>query len=451
MTTYDYIKAFIILLFTFLIYLKVARKPIFVVKSVITGALHIFIITSLSIGLINIVSEPYTSTIYIIISSFVFAIAYKANIIESISFTAISFIFSYILFIISSAISGFIFAILNSDNYRSILSILIIAIIQVILFGFISKVKFRIILKKSVCITGLSITFLILIMYSIFRDENLAHRSYGFLIIGSVLCAIGLFYWIKRESITAYNNKIQAMENEKLKEEVERAKEDRQYYEKIVHNDGKKLPAYQEAVESLIESVNDPTAKQKAERILSELDDARSAVTSNVVREMARVKVLPSTSLELLDAIFTHYQRICMDKEIDFDLIVRRTPNIIKQSDLETLAANLIDNAIIACEHKSNSQGSIVVNLSNGGLSVMDNGIAFERETLELLGKERITTHADSGGSGLGFMTIFEIVRSCKASVIITQTGEYKTVAVRFDSEANYRVESQGERINLLQ
>jgi signal transduction histidine kinase len=144
----------------------------------------------------------------------------------------------------------------------------------------------------------------------------------------------------------------------------------------------------------------------------------------------------------LLDAIFSHYQKICAEKEIEFDLIIsgdlQGIKSIIKQSDLETLAANLLDNAIIACGFCSALKRSIVVNLSDKALSVTDNGIAFERETLRLLGERRITTHADSGGSGIGFMTIFDIARSCKASVVITESGEYKTVEVKFDGERSY-------------
>jgi signal transduction histidine kinase len=443
MTIYDYLKAVFILLFAFSIYLKLISRPVFNIKNITIGVLYITIITLLSMGVYNITTELYALVAFIIISGLTFAIIYKTDIIESISFSVISFAISYTLHIIAIFVTSIFYALISDISIFNISFTIIVIIFQAILVFFFSRIKYKIILRKNVCLIGNILAGLALIIYSISREEGLSEKTFGLIIVGGALCAIGLFYWIKRESISAYNKKIQDMENEKLKAEVEKEKENRQYYEKIVHNDGKKLPAYQEAVESLIESVDDPVTKEKAERILGELDGARSAVTLDVMREMAQGKTLPSTGKELIDAVFKHYQKICMVKNIDVDLIFRGIPNLIKQSEFETLVVNLLENATIACEHKSQAHKSVVVNISDGGISVMDNGIAFERETLELLGKQRITTHADSSGSGLGLLTIFEIARTYKASVVITETEEYKTVAVRFDGEDEYRVESE--------
>jgi len=444
MTIYSFIKYFSLSTSIFLIYLKLINKTIITAKNIIIGIFYIITLTLLLLELTNVINEPYISILIIILSSIIFIATYKTDIIETISFITISFAISYILLLLATAITSFIFTLFTDKMEYNFLYVITTTSLQIIFIFLFYIVKFKIILKKNVCVIGNILAGIALIIYSTSREEGLSFATFNLIIVGGILCAVGLFYWIKRESITAYNKKIQDTENEKLKAETQQERKSRQYYEKIVHNDGKKLPAYQEAVESLIESVDDPVTKQKAERILSELGDARGAVALDVAREINVGKILPSTGMELLDAVFTHYYKICWEKEIEFDLIVSGNPQAIKenisQSKLEIIVANLLDNAIISCEHSLNSGKSIVVSLNSHELSVKDNGVEFEPETLELLGKQQVTTHADSGGSGIGFMTVFEIARSCEASVLITEAGEHKTVAVKFDGLGEYRV-----------
>ena len=116
---------------------------------------------------------------------------------------------------------------------------------------------------------------------------------------------------------------------------------------------------------------------------------------------------------------------------------------------------------MIAVNAEDNIHGKILVTLSvNGGnyeISIFDNGVAFETDTLAKLGTERITTHADSGGSGIGFMTTFETLRKSYASLIITEfenkTPFSKSVTFRFDGATSfiilsYRAEELRRAVN---
>lgn len=63
------------------------------------------------------------------------------------------------------------------------------------------------------------------------------------------------------------------------------------------------------------------------------------------------------------------------------------------------------------------------------------------------LGKEKASTRLSEGGSGIGYMTVFGILRECKASLVITeyepeQQGFTKSVAVRFDDGDKYTVKT---------
>lgn len=60
-------------------------------------------------------------------------------------------------------------------------------------------------------------------------------------------------------------------------------------------------------------------------------------------------------------------------------------------------------------------------------------------------GLKRITTHKSTGGSGIGFMTTFETLKQCKASLIIEEYSdlEYtKAVIIKFDNKNEYRIHS---------
>jgi signal transduction histidine kinase len=455
MTTYSFLKYFFIVLFSLLIYLKLSNKTKISIKEIGFGAAYTFTLALLYNILTLFHYEPYVTISIIIISGFIIAIILKVDLIETISFMIVSFVASHILFTISSFIISVIFVLIFDIYKVDIISTLISALLVTFFVWLIYKIKFKVILRKNICLIGSVLSGIVLIIYSVFREKGLTNRVTGLLIVGITLCGVGLFYWIKRESITTYNNKIQALNAAKLREETEQLREIHNYFEKLVHDDNKKLPAYQEVIENLILKSDNPEIKKKAEEILGEFIGERNVRFLEASHELENEKDLPSTGMGLVDGIFTHYYKICRSKGIEFDLItdgdmcgIRK---FIPQSKLESIIANLLDNAIIACEYSPNMHKNIVAHFvlkkDFYEFAVRDNGIAFERETLELLGEQRVTTHADSGGSGIGFMTIFEIARSCKASVVITSTVDYKTVAVRFDGKDEYRVESQGEEI----
>ena len=441
----DLIKTLLIILPVYVVYIKLTNNNVGVIKNVFIGAIYIAIFTTISLIMALLFDEPYKSGLLIFLSSIFFFLLFKKKFSETFFFMIVSFAISFLTLIISSIISTAILTIIYEINDVDVRILVLALILEIIFILVICKINFKIILenKKGFGGAGVALSGIALVMHGIFREGELSIRVYWFLVVGIFLCIFGLFCWIKRESLAAYSEKVHLKINSKLRAENEQLNEVRLYLEKIVHNDSKKLPAYQGVVESLIESTENLGMKEKAAQVLAEILNAREEYSERVSRELREKKALPSTGLELLDAIFTHYQKICAEKEIDFDLIVRGTPSLIKQSELETLVANLLDNAIIACQNSSQTDKSIVVNLSNSGLSVMDSGIAFEPETLKLLGKQRITTRANSGGSGIGFMTVFEIVRACKASVVITGNESFKTVAVWFDGKDEYRVETE--------
>ena len=115
--------------------------------------------------------------------------------------------------------------------------------------------------------------------------------------------------------------------------------------------------------------------------------------------------------------------------------------NLITQTDLETLLCDHIKDAIIAINFGEDIKGKILVTITMNDdiyeISIMDNGVDFEVDTLAKLGLERVTTHKDTGGKGIGFMTTFETLKKSNASLIITEyktkTPFSKSITFRFD------------------
>ena len=141
-------------------------------------------------------------------------------------------------------------------------------------------------------------------------------------------------------------------------------------------------------------------------------------------------------------------------KEIQFDLTVAENiqdiaKNQLPAGKLSTLLADLIENAIIAVSNVAHKKISVEMGIIDDcfEISIQDSGIPFEIETLANLGFKKSTTHADTGGSGIGYMTIFEILNESGASLSITEYAPEiyaftKSIKIRFDGNSEYTISS---------
>ena len=163
------------------------------------------------------------------------------------------------------------------------------------------------------------------------------------------------------------------------------------------------------------------------------------------------------TRNKMLDNLIGYFFTQCIGKNIGFRVnIIGNIQTMIKKTvsneDLQMLLSNHVKNAIEAVEPNYNPFSEILVRLGLTAdncymFSVLDNGSPFEVNTLVRLGLERVTTRAAVGGSGFGFMSTFEIIRKCNASLYIHERmpgggGFTKAVTVRFDGMNQYIIET---------
>lgn len=167
--------------------------------------------------------------------------------------------------------------------------------------------------------------------------------------------------------------------------------------------------------------------------------------------------LINKTGIINIDNILEYFYLECSNKNISFNVIVKNNikdvvNNVIPLNLLETLIADMIKNSIIAIGYSSNKNPKILVQFDNTDcfeFRIYDTGIEFEINTLVNLGKERITTHKDDCGSGIGFVTTFETLEKTNGTFIIEEyppdndNFEYtKCLIFRFDNKKKYIIRS---------
>lgn len=282
-----------------------------------------------------------------------------------------------------------------------------------------------------------------------------------------IILGVLLFFWWKRSITQKYKRMLQKQEteslihtNQSLQKEIQTLKKDNQALSKIIHKDNKLIPAMELAVRELLSDIRlsdtGSHLKNKADSLLQELrlltEERKGILLSYEKNALYSV----SSGLTRFDALVHYMSQKCHLDNIDFKVslnadILYLTQHIIKETDLCTLTADLLENAIIACKNQPAKNILLVIGLENQQyyLSISDSGIPFQPDTIQLMGKNRVTTHADTGGSGIGLITTFEIAKKYKASFYIeeiTNTSMYtKKISFRFDDL--YIFNAYGNRI----
>ena len=306
---------------------------------------------------------------------------------------------------------------------------------------------------------GLLISSVVMVLRSIdLRDNQDTDYMYFYFVFGVIISGFGLYLWIRRSITAHYRERLQLKSEEHYKKvleerekEVEKLNQSNEYLAKIVHRDNHLMGALDASVDAYFSST-DETDKDTLLRELQTLAKERGEL---IAKEQLESKILPTTGNLLIDGAINDLYIKAAAHGIDFNLTVSVTVDeiigkYISQTDLQTLLCDHIKDAIIAIDSRGEAGGKILVNLSiqndNYSIDIYDNGVEFDIDTLSKLGLERVTTHADTGGSGIGFMMTFETLRKAYASLIITEfenkTPFTKSVSFRFDGESAFIIHS---------
>lgn len=313
--------------------------------------------------------------------------------------------------------------------------------------------------SEYIDIIMINVSAVLIFAYCLFGNYygNLTrHILVSFIILGIIM-----FIMIQKTLILYYKQKMLEKTLEEYKEDI--AERDKHIQElsdekfkisKVNHEFYNRQKALELAVKEFVSSSKTEVANEIA--VIDKINNLSNEYSSKI-EEIKNVEKLPATGIEEVDEMFKYMQNECINNKIDFNLkingnIFYMVNNIIDKSRLVTLIGDHIRDAIIAINNSSNKYKSIVAVLGMKDnfyeFCVYDTGIEFEIPTLLKLGLEPATTHKDSGGTGIGFITTFETLNVTKASLIIQENHEMldndytKAVIIRFDGKNEYRIKS---------
>lgn len=462
----NFIKIFMVNLLTYFVYTKIInyRNNIYTTIFIITYS----IINSTMYGILIHYLNPL-SVIFILY--IVYAYVIDEVIIKSksnyIAFL-IAAIISYILYFISTLISGTILLVFipRDNSFKNPISLILIPVISFSLLNYIFKIKrFKNgvnflnstkINRKTLIYTAF-FTGVVILSFGLYqKTNNVMTNTYIFL--GTVLISISLIIWIKSQITKTYKSKMRDRTIEIQKTEIaeqakliEEIKEENLKLATAVHKYNSKFESLEHAMKSALSLDSKTEFANEISVILKESEET----LKNFAKEVeVNTNKLPLTNIAGIDKMFKYMQEEAANNNINFDLKINEsiTPlieNIIPKEKFEILIGDHLKDAIIAIKASEATYKSILVTL---GLvegiyefSIYDTGIEFEIDTLLKLGEEQVTTHKNEGGSGIGFMTTFETLKECKASLVIEEynpetTNYTKSVTIKFDGRNEYKI-----------
>lgn len=421
--------------------------------------------------------------LFIFIKSF-----YCSNCKISFIYTIFSYALSYLFYMISALIIVVIYVLIMHilQINDSIPLYLFIAILQIILsFLIFTKKRFKNGMPFLKYTTnnniGLYICLVILISTFILRagmgSMNLIYLiPFSFILISLIFIII---WWRSRLKAT-YIKAVYNRELEILKNELATLKSDNEVLSSLLHKDNKLIPALELTVRNFICSDN-PSAQDK-DKILAQLNKL-SMERKGIINNCSTFNsTLPSTGYMVIDALLNYMMQKCSASDITMNVNIIGNLDtfigkIIDESDFNTILADLIENAFIATKY--NNGKNIYININSEvefpTLDIYDSGNTFDDNVLMNLGMKRITTHKDSGGTGIGLSSTYGLCKKYNASFVITEDINSKNttfkdtnskdliseksssnvitftkkVSIIFDDKSEYRLKTNNDFHNL--
>ncbi len=271
-----------------------------------------------------------------------------------------------------------------------------------------------------------------------------------------------LIYWWQTQLTKTYKRRLLFRELESLRTEVqekdkliEKLTEQNQELGRLIHWDNKRIPAMEHAVcDFLISGMENHEGQQAKGNELIEVIRSLSRNRANTLSDInyKRCKQYVTRILSL-DALLNLTEKQALEENITFSVhiaveLTDYVPRFISAEDLTHALSDLLENALIAtrysCKRKIQLQ---FYELEKAFvLEIADSGIPFEVRSLVNLGLTQLTTHADTGGSGIGLVDIWRIKEHYGATLHIEEyenTSPYsKKISMIFNKKHQYTIRS---------
>lgn len=395
----------------------------------------------------------------------------------------ISFALSYVSFIVSALLTGIILVFFSEKVY-TIFNQFVCLITQLIVLLVVVNVK-RIqggllFINNPIYAWPCILISIFTILNSVIVNYKLYSLSFVvFFIILFVLAILTVIYWhisITRHYLERLSLRNIDSLNDELDEKneyIKRLLEDKERLEKLNHKNYKLIPALQGAVMHYLEGVSTFIEINADNPALAELAAAQEINMKEFITEGNRlmndikelqsewkemvdsddiegIKEVPKCGVTRVDYLLSYtYERSKKENfsfraDVDSDLS-GITEKIISEADLATLIADLIENAIIATKYNDGKDILVRMGIMKKEyvIEIYDSGVKFDKDVLLKYGVEKITTHADDNGSGIGMMQTYEILNNCGASIYIDELSDKsglftKRISIVFNKKNQY-------------
>ena len=419
--------------------------------------------SSLCFVVLNWINTAGAQILCYLFPSIFFTVLEKEKLVPKFIVSFFSSCFARVISFIPTVLISFILFQLKINPNRILLFITVYFFTFLITFLLLNikrfKKGFQFFQKEKYMGIGLAISSAIFVLLCIVYSFNYIEKIFEIItVLVLVTSSWGFYLWIHRSITAHYRERLQLKSEEHYQEllkekeqEIEKLNQSNEFLAKIVHRDNHLMSALNTSINAYFKS-EDSEFKDSLLREIQTLAKERGELIEKSQRDS---KLLPSTGNLLIDGAVNDLFIKAAAHRIDLDLTVSSTTDeiigkYISQTDLQTLISDHIKDAMIAVETIGAENGRILVELSekNGSyaITVFDNGVDFEIATLAKLGKECVTTHAENGGSGIGFMTTFETLRKAHASLVITEfenkTPFSKSIAFIFNGDNNFIIQS---------
>lgn len=452
------LKIFFISICTYYTFFKVLNSKNYV-NFKIPIVLFITSFISIICGIIKTTYGSFSVIIcLIVLLSILYATITKNKFGYTLLITIISLSINYVIFFISVTISfipNVLFEI--SNDY---INLLLITLFHSVILNFLFKIRrfkdgFSFLQNN---INNEYFDILILNVSAVILFLVIIANNFNFLLTTSILLtliifSILIFITIQKTLTMYYKHKLLVTELNQTKSELENKNKEIAELEAENLKISKTSHSIAHKQKSLEYKLNQLMLKSEASEEL-DISDRIKNISNQCFKE-TNLPELSKTNVEEIDDMFAYMQSECIKNNIKFELqiignIYHIINNFISKEDLEILIADHLKNAIIAINHSDNVNRSILVRLGIidrfYSLYIYDSGIEFEIETLSNLGKIPSTTHANDGGTGMGFMNTFDTLRKYEASLCINEIGEpskdnyTKALIFKFDKKQSFNI-----------
>lgn len=279
--------------------------------------------------------------------------------------------------------------------------------------------------------------------------------------LGSI---VGIIGWWQSRLTRVYIEKLHQTELESLQKELD--EKERKLKEigdqnvqlgRLIHKDNKLIPAMENAVLEFLSSDAAPEAKERGRVLCQELKEL-SVNRRDILTEISSITSQGfHTGVVAVDAMLTYMDKRFQQQQMTFTVNIpedlgKWVPDAISADDLSHLLSDLLENALIATKPCVNRQIRLQIHGHCGHLmvEVSDSGIPFQPASIIKFGLEQMTTHAATGGSGIGLMDIWKLKEKYRASIHITEYAQTvcysKKIAFVADNKNEYLVRSWRHR-----